>query len=285
MTQIERVAVIGLGTMGAGIAQVMLEGGHRVVGRDVDAGAIARGRERIEFGLRKRVEKGRMGRAEATAALTRFSTTHELEGCVDAELVIEAIVEDAGAKQELFAALDELCPPAAIFATNTSALPITAIAAASGRPERCLGLHFFNPAPLMPLVEVVRTILTRDDVYEAAHGAVIRCGKTAVRCSDTPGFVVNRILIPLMNDAVRSLDETGASVADIDAAMRLGAGWPMGPFSLLDLVGLDVHVHAAEALFAATREPRMAPPPRLLRMVEAGLLGRKTGRGFFDYAP
>jgi 3-hydroxybutyryl-CoA dehydrogenase len=281
--QIERVAVIGLGTMGAGIAQVLLEGGHGVVGRDVDDAAIGRGRERIEFGLGKRVEKGRMQQSDATAALARFSTTASLEECADADLVVEAIVEDLDAKQALFAALGELCPPATILATNTSALPVMAIAAASGRPERCLGLHFFNPAPLMPLVEVVRTVLTQDEPYEAAYQAVIRSGKTAVRCSDTPGFVVNRILIPLMNDAVRTLDETGASAADVDVAMRLGAGWPMGPFTLLDLIGVDVHVHAAEALFAATREPRMAPPPRLARMVEAGLLGRKTGRGFFDY--
>jgi 3-hydroxybutyryl-CoA dehydrogenase len=281
--EITRVAVVGLGTMGAGIAQVMLEGGFEVVGRDVGDDLAARGRGRIEAGLAKRVEKGRMSEQDAAAAAARLTTSTDLGACVACDLVIEAIVEELAPKQELMAELGRDCPEHTILATNTSALSVTAIGAASGRPDRVVGLHFFNPAPLMPLVEVVRTVRTADAPYEAAHAAVVACGKQAVRCNDTPGFLVNRLLIPIVNDAVRALDETGATIEDIDRAMTFGAGWPMGPFTLADLIGLDVHVHAAEALFAATREPRMAPPPRLTRMVEAGLLGRKTGEGFYRY--
>jgi 3-hydroxybutyryl-CoA dehydrogenase len=281
--EITRVAVVGLGTMGAGIAQVLLEGGLQVVGRDVEQPFVDRARSRIEAGLAKRVEKGRLTQDEAAAALGRLRTTTALGDCAEVDLVIEAIVEELGPKQELLDELGGLCPAHTAFATNTSALSVTRIGAASGRPERVLGLHFFNPAPLMPLVEVVRTPRTISDVYESSFALMERCGKQAVRCSDTPGFLVNRILIPLMNDCIRALDETGATIEDIDKAMRYGAGWPMGPFTLLDLIGADVHVHAAEALFEATREPRMAAPPRLARMVDAGLLGRKSGRGFFGY--
>jgi 3-hydroxybutyryl-CoA dehydrogenase len=281
--EITRVAVIGLGTMGAGIAQVLLEGGLQVVGRDVEQPFVERARGRIEAGLAKRVEKGRLTQDEAAGALGRLRTTTALADCAEVDLVIEAIVEELEPKQQLLAELGGLCPAHTAFATNTSALSVTRIGAASGRPERVLGLHFFNPAPLMPLVEVVRTPRTIGDVYESSFALMESCGKQAVRCNDTPGFLVNRILIPLMNDCIRALDETGATIEDIDKAMRYGAGWPMGPFTLLDLIGADVHVHAAEALFEATREPRMAAPPRLARMVDAGLLGRKSGRGFYRY--
>ena len=283
MDAITRVGVVGLGTMGAGIAQVLLEGGREVVGRDVDDAALERARTRIEAGLARRVDKGLLSDEERVAALARLTLVRDLTGLAECELVIEAIVEEIGAKRELFAALDEVCPAPAVLATNTSAISVTAIAAASARPERCLGLHFFNPAPLMPLVEVVRAELTDDDSYAAAHALIVACGKVAVRCGDTPGFVVNRLLIPALNDAVRALDETGVTPEDVDAAMTAGAGWPMGPFRLIDLIGVDVHVHAAEALHAALPEVRMSPPPRLRRMLEAGLLGRKTGRGFYDY--
>jgi 3-hydroxybutyryl-CoA dehydrogenase len=269
--------------MGAGIAQVLLEGGHEVVGRDVGDDLLQRARGRIEAGLAKRVEKGRLTAEEAETAAARLTTTTALDDCADVDLVIEAIVEELEPKRELFAELGRICPPRTILASNTSALSVTAIGAPAGRPDRILGLHFFNPAPLMPLVEVVRTLRTADEPYEAGVATVERSGKEAVRCSDTPGFVVNRILIPLLNDCVRALDETGATVEDIDRAMRFGAGWPMGPFTLVDLVGIDVHVHASEALFEATREPRMAAPPRLRRMAEAGLLGRKSGEGFYRY--
>jgi 3-hydroxybutyryl-CoA dehydrogenase len=207
----------------------------------------------------------------------------DLADLADCDLVIEAIAEDLTAKRELFAALDAICGERTVFASNTSAISITAIAVASVHPERCLGLHFFNPAPLMPLVEVVRAERTDEQSYAAAYELILACGKQAVRCNDTPGFIVNRLLVPALNDAVRALDEIGVDPAEIDAAMTAGAGWPMGPFRLIDMVGVDVHVHAAEALHAALGEPRMAPPARLRRMLDAGFLGRKTGRGFYDY--
>ena len=283
MEAITRVGVVGLGTMGAGIAQVLLEGGCEVVGRDVDELALERARARIEAGLARRVEKGLRSDEERRAALARLTLTRDLPALSRSQLVIEAIAEEIGAKRELFAALDDICGDQAVLATNTSAISVTAIAAGSARPERCLGLHFFNPAPLMPLVEVVRAERTGDAPYDAACALMQTCGKQAVRCNDTPGFIVNRLLVPALNDAVRALDETGVSAAEIDAAMTAGAGWPMGPLRLIDLIGIDVHVHAAEALHAALPEPRMAPPPRLRRMLAAGLLGRKTGRGFYDY--
>ena len=184
----------------------------------------------------------------------------DLADLAECDLVIEAIAEDLTAKRELFAALDAICGERTVFASNTSAISVTAIAVASLHPERCLGLHFFNPAPLMPLVEVVRAERTDEQSYAAAYELILACGKQAVRCNDTPGFIVNRLIVPALNDAVRALDEIGVDPAEIDAAMTAGAGWPMGPFRLIDLVGVDVHVHAAEALHAALGEPRMAPP-------------------------
>jgi 3-hydroxybutyryl-CoA dehydrogenase len=283
METIERVGVVGLGTMGAGIAQVLLEGGLAVVGHELDDAALERARARIEAGLAKRAEKGLLSAAAQADALARLTLVRELQGLAGCQLVIEAIVEELAPKRALFAALDAICAPGAILATNTSAISVTAIAAGSARPERCLGLHFFNPAPLMPLVEVVRGELTADAPYAAAYELMRACGKQAVRCNDTPGFVVNRLLIPALNDAVRALDELGIEPAEIDTAMAAGAGWPMGPFRLIDLIGVDVHVHASEALYGAIADPRMAPPPRLRRMLAGGLLGRKSGRGFYDY--
>jgi 3-hydroxybutyryl-CoA dehydrogenase len=197
--------------------------------------------------------------------------------------VIEAIVEELGPKREVFAELDALCRPDAVLATNTSALSVTEIAAATARPARVVGMHFFNPAPLMPLVEVVRAELTEEAAMTTALDVVERLGKVAVPCHDTPGFVVNRVLIPLLNDCVRVLDEARVAPEALDAAMTNGTGWPMGPCTLLDLVGIDVHVHASEALYEKLREPRMAAPPRLVAMRNAGLLGRKAGRGFYSY--
>jgi 3-hydroxyacyl-CoA dehydrogenase len=281
--EINRVAVIGLGTMGAGIAQVLLEGGVEVVGRDVEDSFLERARGKIEAGLAKRVEKGRMTAEAAETARGKLRTTTRVEDCADVDLVVEAIVEELEPKQELFARLGELCPAHTALATNTSALPVREIGARSGRPDRVLGLHFFNPAPLMPLVEVVRTPDTDPDVHESAFALMEACGKQPVRCNDTPGFIVNRILIPLLNDCVRVLDETGASVEDIDKAMRFGAGWPMGPFTLLDVVGADVHVHATQALYDALGEDRMLPPERLVELEREGKLGRKTGEGFYTY--
>jgi 3-hydroxybutyryl-CoA dehydrogenase len=197
--------------------------------------------------------------------------------------VIEAVFEEVAVKRQVFGELEEVLSPECVLATNTSALSVTEIAAATTRPDRVVGLHFFNPAPLMPLVEVVRAELTSDEVVATALGVVERFGKVAVPCHDTPGFVVNRVLIPLLNDCVRVLDESRVEPQALDAALTSGAAWPMGPCALLDLVGIDVHVHASEALYGRLREPRMAPPPRLVAMRDAGLLGRKAGRGFYPY--
>jgi 3-hydroxybutyryl-CoA dehydrogenase len=281
--EIRRIGVVGLGAMGAGIAQLAIEAGYRTVGRDVsdELGEIAR--DRIAHFLQRKVDKEQLGSAERESALALLETTTDLEAFADCDLVIEAIVEDLGAKLELFAELEGIVRSNAILATNTSALSVTEIAAAVSTPERVVGMHFFNPAPLMPLVEIVRAELSSDDAVEAAYGVGERLGKQPIRCHDTPGFVVNRVLIPLLNDCIRVLDEARVSPGDLDTAMTAGAGWPMGPCTLVDLVGIDVHVHASEALYEKLREPRMAPPPRIVAMKNAGLLGRKSGRGFYAY--
>jgi len=281
--EIGRVGVVGLGTMGAGIAQVFAQAGFETVGVEVSEELGAKARERIAYYLGRAVEKERMTAEDRDAALARLTTTTaraDLAGC---DLVIEAIVEDLDAKRELVAELDGIVAPDAVLATNTSALSVTEIARASAHPERIVGMHFFNPAPVLPLVEVVRTELAADEPYERAYTFAAALGKEPVRCSDTPGFIVNRILIPLLNDCVRVLDEAGVSPEDLDRAMRFGAGWPIGPCALVDLIGVDIHVHASEALHGALGEPRMAPPERLVSMAEDGRLGRKTGQGFFTY--
>jgi 3-hydroxybutyryl-CoA dehydrogenase len=281
--EVRRIGVVGLGAMGAGIAQVAIEAGFDVVGREVSPELADAASERIGHFLRRKVEKGQRTQDEREAAVARLRTTTDLRELADCDLVIEAIVEELGPKRELFAELERICRPEAVLATNTSALSVTEIAAATRSPERVVGLHFFNPAPLMPLVEVVRAELSSDDAVATAVATVERLGKVAVPCHDTPGFVVNRVLIPLLNDCVRVLDEARVTPEALDAAMRNGAGWPMGPCTLVDLVGIDVHVHASEALYEKLREPRMAPPPRLVAMRNAGLLGRKSGRGFYTY--
>jgi len=280
---VRKVGVVGLGAMGAGIAQLCIEAGVETVGREVTPELGEKARERIAHFLNRKVEKGQLDEGARDEALERLSLTTELEKLGGTDLVIEAIVEELEPKRELFAELDRICGPEAVLATNTSALSVTEIAAATERPERVVGMHFFNPAPLMPLVEIVRAELTADEPFETAYAFGERIGKTPVRCHDTPGFVVNRVLIPLLNDCIRVLDEARVTPEDLDSGMRGGAGWPMGPCALVDLVGIDVHVHACEALYEKTREPRMAPPPRLVAMRNAGLLGRKSGRGFYVY--
>ena len=281
--EIRRVGVVGLGTMGAGIAQVCVQAGFDTVGREVSDELAGRGRSTIERYLGRAVEKERLTGEEQDAALDRLTLTTDLAELAACDVVIEAIVEDLAAKRELFAELDRIVPPEAMLATNTSALSVAAIAEGTSRPERVVGLHFFNPAPVLALVEVVRTAATDPAVHDAAYEFARSLGKEPIRCSDTPGFVVNRILIPLLNDCVRVLDEAGVTPEDLDRAMVHGTRWPIGPCALIDLIGVDVHVHASEALFDALREPRMAPPARLVRMAQAGHLGRKTGRGFFEY--
>jgi 3-hydroxybutyryl-CoA dehydrogenase len=229
------------------------------------------------------VEKGQLEQSSRDAAVARLSLTTDLADFADCDLVIEAIVEELAPKRELFAELERLCRPDTVLATNTSALSVTEIAGGTSTPERIVGMHFFNPAPLMPLVEIIRAELTEDAAFETAYAFGEKLGKHPIRCYDTPGFVVNRVLIPLLNDCIRVLDEARVSVEDLDAGMKHGAGWPMGPCELVDLVGIDVHVHASEALYEKTKEPRMAAPPRLVAMRNAGLLGRKSGRGFYRY--
>jgi 3-hydroxybutyryl-CoA dehydrogenase len=281
--EVRKVGVVGLGAMGAGIAQLCVEAGVDTVGREVTAELGEVARDRIAHFLTRKVEKARLEEAERDAAVSRLALTTELDALADCDLVIEAIVEELPAKLELFRELDRLVPPDAVLATNTSALSVTEIAAGTTRPERVVGMHFFNPAPLMPLVEIVRAELSSDDAVETAFAFGERLGKHPIRCHDTPGFVVNRVLIPLLNDCIRVLDEARVTPDDLDAGLKHGAGWPMGPCKLVDLVGIDVHVHASEALYEKLREPRMAPPPRLVAMRNAGLLGRKTGRGFYVY--
>jgi 3-hydroxybutyryl-CoA dehydrogenase len=281
--RIERVGVVGLGTMGAGIAQLAIEAGIETIGLEADGARADAARERIIHFLARKVEKGQLEPDVRDAALARLclvSDVGELAGC---GLVIEAVFEELAVKRPVFIALEQACGPDTILATNTSALSVGAIAEGLEHPERVVGMHFFNPAPLMPLVEIVRAEQTRDDVAETAYALAERLGRRPIRCADTPGFVVNRVLIPLLNDCVRVLDETRVAPEDLDTAMTLGAGWPLGPCALLDLVGLDVHVHASETLHAALGEERMAPPARLVELVQAGKLGRKSGEGFYSY--
>ena len=281
--EIHKIGVVGLGAMGAGIAQLALEAGYDVVGREVSDSLGEKARERIAHYLQRKVDKGQLAQDERDAALGRLALTTGLADLAGSDLVVEAIVEELDAKLALFSELDRLVRPDAILATNTSALSVTEIAAATSSPQRVVGMHFFNPAPLMPLVEIVRAELSSDGAVEAAFRVGERMGKRPIHCHDTPGFVVNRVLIPLLNDCLRVLDEARVSPQDLDTAMTAGAGWPMGPCTLVDLVGIDVHVHASEALYEKLREPRMAPPPRIVAMRNAGLLGRKSGRGFYPY--
>ncbi|HET9437327.1 MAG TPA: 3-hydroxyacyl-CoA dehydrogenase family protein [Gaiellaceae bacterium] len=281
--EIRRVGVVGLGAMGAGIAQLAIEAGYETVGREVSDELGRAASDRIAHFLQRKVDKKQLAPDERASVLGLLQTTTDLAALGDCDLVVEAIVEDLSAKLELFAALEGIVRPDAILATNTSALSVTEIAAGISSPERVVGMHFFNPAPLMPLVEIVRAELSSDEAVEAAFAVGERMGKRPIRCHDTPGFVVNRVLIPLLNDCIRVLDEARVSPEELDTAMTAGAGWPMGPCTLVDLVGIDVHVHASEALYEKLREPRMAPPPRIVAMRNAGLLGRKSGRGFYAY--
>jgi 3-hydroxybutyryl-CoA dehydrogenase len=269
--------------MGSGIAQLCLEARLETVGCDRSAEAGERAAERIAHFIGRKVEKGRLDAGAADEAIARLELTTSVADLADCDLVIEAAFEDLAVKQALFAELGSVVSPRTTLATNTSALSVTTIAAAVERPERVVGMHFFNPAPLMPLVEIVRAEHTGPDAFETAFALAERLGKKPVACGDTPGFIVNRVLIPLLNDCVRLLDDGAVSPRDLDAALELGAGWPMGPARLLDLVGLDVHLRASRALSERLPDPRIAPPPLLERLVAAGKLGRKTGEGFHSY--
>ncbi len=280
---IKRVGVVGCGTMGAGIAQVTAAAGYEVYVSDTTQGALERGLGTIQSALSKAVEKEKLTRQEADDILKRIEIGTSLSGHSDMDLVIEAVFEDIEAKKRLLARLDELCRPSTLFASNTSSLCVTEMAAATQRPEQVVGMHFFNPAPVMKLVEVVRTVLTGEEAFQAAWDFVSSIGKEAIASEDKAGFVVDRLLIPYLMESVRSLEEGVASVEDIDKGMRLGCGFPMGPFTLMDLVGLDICYNAAMTLYNEFREKAFHPPPLLKRMVQAGRLGRKTGKGFYDY--
>jgi 3-hydroxybutyryl-CoA dehydrogenase len=281
---IQKVGVVGCGLMGSGIAQVCAEAGYPVVVREVSDELLRKGLGKIESFLKKGVEKGKVTPERMKEVLGRLEGTTDLAALAGSDLVIEAVVESLPAKREVYQALDASCAPHAIFASNTSSLSITEMAAVTKRPERFVGLHFFNPVPLMKLVEVVRSPLTAPDVFEEAVAFASSLGKTPVRAGDRTGFIVNRLLVPYLLDAIRALEEGAGTIVDIDEGMRLGCGHPMGPLTLLDFVGLDTTFSIAEIMFGEFREKRFAPPPLLKRMVQAGLLGRKSGKGFYDYS-
>lgn len=281
---IRKVGVVGCGLMGSGIAQVSAQAGFPTVVREVSANALEKGLGSIRRFLQGGVDKGKLAAADMERALANLSGTTDLHALADCDLVIEAASENLGLKRELFGSLDALCAPSAILASNTSSLSITEIATFTKRPSRVLGLHFFNPVPLMKLVEVVKTVRTEPAVVSEAQAWVTALGKTAVHCGDSTGFVVNRLLVPYMLDAVRVFEQGLASRDAIDQGMQLGCGHPMGPLMLTDYVGLDTTYYIAEIMFDEFKEPRFAAPPLLKRMVLAGLLGRKTGRGFYDWS-
>jgi len=283
--EIRKVGVLGCGLMGSGIAQVSASAGFDTVVKEVSEDLIAKGFGGIEKSLAKFAEKGTITADQQKEIRGRLSGTTSFADLADCDIIIEAIIENLDEKRSTYKQLDEICKPETIFASNTSSLSITEMMTATSaeRQQRFIGMHFFNPVPLMKLVEVVKTILTDDDVYEQAVGFGKKLGKVPVRAGDKTGFIVNRLLVPYMLDAIRALEEGVGSIVDIDNAMKLGCGYPMGPFTLGDFVGLDTTYYIAEIMFNEFREKRFAPPPLLKRMVLAGLYGRKSGRGFYDY--
>ena len=281
---ITRVGVLGCGLMGSGIAQTAAVAGFTTVARDVAEPLLEKGRAGILKSLGKLVEKGKLDQKSRDAAVGRLTFTTDLAALRDCDIIIEAVTEDLDLKNGLWRELDRLCPPSTIFASNTSSLTIAAMAASTTRSDRFVGLHFFNPVPLMPLVEVIRTVTTSPETFDRAYAFARGLGKEPVTAVDSPGFIVNLLLVPYLLDAARALERGVATTADLDRAMQLGAGHPMGPLTLLDYIGLDTVVRIAEIMFDAYREPRYAAPPLLQRMVIAGFLGRKNGRGFYDYS-
>ncbi|HEY3012117.1 MAG TPA: 3-hydroxybutyryl-CoA dehydrogenase [Gemmatimonadales bacterium] len=284
MSEIKKVGVLGCGLMGSGIAQAAAAAGFVTVARDVAEPLLEKGRAGILKSLGRLVEKGKLAASSQQVALDRLSFTTELAALRDCDIVIEAVTEDLELKNRLWRELDAICPARTIFASNTSSLTIAAMAAATSRADRFVGLHFFNPVPLMPLVEVVRTVTTSQETFDRAYAFARDLGKEPVAAMDSPGFIVNLLLVPYLLDAARAVERGVATTSDLDNAMRLGCGHPMGPLTLLDYIGLDTVVRIAEIMFEAYREPRYAAPPLLQRMVVAGFHGRKNGRGFYDYS-
>jgi 3-hydroxybutyryl-CoA dehydrogenase len=283
MKKIKKVGVLGCGLMGSGIAEVAARAGYETVVREVTDELLEKGLAKIHGSLAKAVEKGKLEAAARDETAGRLSGTVDLAALADCDLVVEAIVENLEEKRKTFSALDETVKEDAIFASNTSSLTITQMAMFTRRPDKFVGLHFFNPVPVMKLVEVVRTILTSDETFDRAFEFARSAGKEPIACRDNSGFVVNRLLVPYLLDAVRALEEGVGSVEDIDKGMQLGCGYPMGPFTLLDFVGLDTTYYIANIMFEEYREKRFAPPPLLKQMVLAGRTGKKSGRGFYDY--
>jgi len=281
---IEKLGVVGCGLMGSGIAQTAAQAGLQVTVREVSTELLDRGFANIDKSLARLVQRGTLTAADRDSARNRLRGTTKLDDLATCDMIIEAITEQLAAKKELFRALDGVCPTKTIYASNTSSLSITEMAVSTKRPERFVGLHFFNPVPIMKMAEVIRTIATDPKIFEEVSALAARMGKTAVRTSDRTGFVVNRLLVPYLLDAVRALEEGVASIVDLDQAMKLGCGHPMGPLTLLDFVGLDTTYYIANIMYDEFKERRFAPPPLLKRMVMAGWNGRKSGRGFYDYS-
>jgi len=280
---IQKVMVVGAGQMGSGIAQVAAQAGLQVILRDVEDRFVQKGLGVIDKNLSRDVEKGRKTAEEQAAILSRIQGTTDLKGAAGADLVIEAVTENLAVKQALFQDLDRICGPEAIFASNTSSLPITQLAASTSRADRFIGMHFMNPVPVMKLVEIIRGLATSDPVYEAVRELADRMGKTSVVVADYPGFVSNRVLMPLINEAIFCVYEGVASVEDVDTVMKLGMNHPMGPLTLADFIGLDTCLSIMEVLYEGYNDPKYRPCPLLRKMVMAGRLGKKTGRGFYTY--
>jgi 3-hydroxybutyryl-CoA dehydrogenase len=277
-----KLGVIGAGAMGGGIAQIAATAGFDVTVRDVSDAALERGLKNVTSSLQKLESKGKLADA-SSAILSRIKTTLEFEGLAHCDLIIEAAFENIDVKREIFTALDTMAKPSAVLATNTSSLSVTQIASFTKNPSRVIGMHFFNPVPLMQLVEIVRGLQSGDEAVKLGVDVGTRMGKTPIVCKDAPGFIVNRLLVPYLNDAIHALSEGVSSAEDIDTAMKLGANMPIGPLALCDLVGLDVQLAAIESLYAEFSDPKFKPAPLLRQMVRAGKLGRKTGEGFYRY--
>lgn len=278
------VGIVGCGLMGSGIAQISAQAGYKTIVREVNDELLKKGLDKIEDFLSKGVAKGKVTEEQKKAVLANLSGTTRLADLKDADIIIEAAIENIALKKELFGELDRLCPAQTIFASNTSSLTITEMAAATKRPDRFVGLHFFNPVPLMKLVEVVRTIATSPATFDAAFAFAKTLGKEPIACKDNSGFVVNLLLVPYLLDAIRAVENGVASIEDIDKGMMLGCGYPMGPLTLLDFVGLDTTYYIANIMFEEYREAKYAPPPLLRKMVLAGLHGKKSGKGFYEYS-
>lgn len=280
---IKKVGIVGCGQMGSGIAEVCAKAGYEVTVVELDDPALARGLGRVQKSMAKAVEKGKLAPADMEAALARITGSLRIDDLADSDIVIEAVFEDLPTKQRVFSGLDSICPPETILATNTSSISIAAIASATRRGDKVLGVHFFNPVPVMKLVELVPSLMTSQETVATARAFVERLGKSPVLAKDSPGFICNRLLVAYLLDAIRVYEQGLASREDIDAAMQLGANHPMGPLTLSDFIGLDVVKNVADVFFEEYGEPRFKSPPLLTRMVTAGHLGRKTGKGFYDY--